>query len=360
MSTFFKNFRPNLIPNNPKDDSFDLHKVIMKNGGYQNYRITQKKDGCRLELVEGLVLSRALKSPGSKLVIERFRYLANELKKLNIVVEGEFYRHGFKFNSLFRFFTKEDVTCEKYHIELVKAFQKDPIKFDKDYDGLTIDFLTNFHSSLRLHIFDGILIDRPDLVGYDDRITEIKKRVRESGILLYNHHTVFSEYFTVNSREELDTLYEEALEQGYEGLVLTHKNHEYKFGRNSLSQGTLLKMKDDALEYDAVVLNVLEGTSIKEGIETTVDKLGYSETSKKKDDRELSGLAKGFLVSFTKEDGTNLGEFIVGLNGFDNEAKRELLLNKENYIGRHFTYTAMVPVKDFPRHAFFKNWRDEK
>lgn len=359
MSTLLKTFRPNLIPNNPKDNSFDLDKVIMKNGGYGKYYINKKKDGVRLELLDGLVLSRALKVPGSRLVIERFQTIAIELERLNIAVDGEFYMHGAKFNSIFRFFTKEDVESLDYHIELTKAFRKDPIKFKKDYDGLSIDFLTNFHSELQIHIFDGIILDRQDLVGYEERMVEIRKRLKESGLIKNAYIEMTSPYMVV-SRERLQDLYEEALEQGYEGLVLTHKDHEYKFGRNSLSQGTLLKMKDDALEYDAVVLNVMEGTSIKEGIETTVSKLGYSETSKKKDDRELSGLAKGFLVSFTKEDGTNLGEFIVGLNGFDNEAKRELLINKENYIGRYFTYTAMVPVKDFPRHAFFKNWRDEK
>jgi hypothetical protein len=37
-----------------------------------------------------------------------------------------------------------------------------------------------------------------------------------------------------------------------------------------------------------------------------------------------------------------------------------MLENKEEFIGRHFMYTAMKPVKDLPRHAYFKNWRDEK
>jgi len=359
MSNLLKNFRPNLIPNNPKDSSFDLHKTIMKNGGYSKYLINKKKDGVRLQLIDALVLSRALKIPGSKLVVERFQETAIELKRLNIAVDGEFYMHGIKFNAIFRFFTKENVESLDYHIELTKAFRKDPIKFKKDYDGLSIDFLTNFHSDLKIHIFDGIILDRQDLVGYEERMNEVKKRINSSSIA-GNVFLTISKPYKVNSKEELDALYEEALEEDYEGLVLTHIEHEYKFGRNSLNQGTLLKMKDDALEYDAVILNVMEGTSVKEGTETTVSKLGYSETSKKKDDREFSGLAKGFLVSYSKEDGTDLGTFTVGLNGFDNEAKRELLSNKESYIGRHFTYTGMAPVKDFPRHAFFKNWRDEK
>lgn len=359
MSTLLKTFRPNLIPNNPKDSSFDLDKTIMKNGGYDKYYINKKKDGCRLQLLDGLVLSRALKVPGSKLVVERFKDIAIELERLNIAVDGEFYMHGVKFNSIFRFFTKENVECPKYRLDLEKARQKDSVKFEKEYDNLTINFLTNFHSGLKIHIFDGIVLDRADLVGYEERMIEIRKRLKESE-LIKNAYIEMTPPYMVISKERLQDLYEEVLEQGYEGLVLTHRDHEYKFGRNSLNQGTLLKMKDDALEYDAVVLNIMEGTSVKEGIETTVSKLGYSETSKKKDDREFSGLAKGFLVSYSKEDGTNLGTFIVGLTGFDNEAKRELLSNKESYIGRHFTYTGMAPVKDFPRHAFFKNWRDEK
>ena len=37
-----------------------------------------------------------------------------------------------------------------------------------------------------------------------------------------------------------------------------------------------------------------------------------------------------------------------------------LLENKYKYIGKHFKYHAMAPVKDFPRHAYFDTWRDEK
>lgn len=346
-------FKPNLIPNNPKDSTFDLDKIIMKNGGYSKYQINKKKDGCRLQLIDGLVLSRALKVPGSRLVVERFQEVALKLKELNIAVDGEFYMHGLKFNSIFRFFSKSDVTCPKYKLQLEKELYKNEEKFLNEYEGKGIDFLTTFHDNLKFHIFDGIILDRPDLVKYSDRMKEIRLRMLEEKI--FYDCVKFSLSTSVNSKEELEQLYELALSESYEGLVLTHIDHEYKFGRNSLAQGTLLKMKDDSQEFDGIILNVMEGTSVKEGVERTTDNLGYSETSKKKDDRELSGLAKGFLVQFE-----NKGTFIVGLNGFDNEQKRELLENKESYIGRHFKYTAMEPVRDFPRHAFFDCWRDSK
>lgn len=352
--SILKTFKPNLIPNNPKDGSVDLDKIIQKNGGYNQYLIPRKKDGCRLHLIESKVLTRALKVPGSRLVVERFQELSKELHKIGVAVDGEFYMHGLKFNAIFRFFSKSDVTTISYLNELERAQEKDPKKFRNEYDGLSIDFLTCFHDNLKLHIFDGILLDRPDIKGFQDRMFEIRERLKT----LPNHlleSVEIAKFDVVSSKEELEDLYEEALELGYEGLVLTHKDHEYKFGRNSLSQGTLLKMKDDALEYDGIVLDVPEATSIKDGVARTTNELGRSVTSKKKDDRELSGLAKGFLVQFE-----NLGTFTVGLRGFSNEMKEELLRNKSQYIGRHFKYKAMAPVKDYPRHAYFDIWRDEK
>tara|TARA_R110000851_G_scaffold14323_4_gene48545 strand:- start:4243 stop:4683 length:441 start_codon:yes stop_codon:yes gene_type:complete len=145
------------------------------------------------------------------------------------------------------------------------------------------------------------------------------------------------------------------LEAGWEGLVLTHKDHIYKYGRSTLKSGTIFKMKEDKEEYDGIVLDVEESTIVKEGVEKTVNELGRSKTSKKKGDRLPSGMAKGLVVEFEGK-----GTFCVGLNGFDHDARKELLENKKDYIGRHFKYTGMQAVKDFPRHAFFDTWRDEK
>ena len=83
--------------------------------------------------------------------------------------------------------------------------------------------------------------------------------------------------------------------------------------------------------------------------------LGRSTTSQKKEDRKKNGKAKGFLIKYE-----GIGSFLVGLRGFNDDAKKELLKNKTKYIGMHFKYKAMKPVKDFPRHAFFDCWRDEK
>lgn len=354
MKSIIEKFKPNLIPNNPKNEVVDHQRLIMRNGGYREYCVLLKQDGCRLELANGEVLSRELKIPGSRLVVERFKPISEMFKRLNILAEGEFYMHGLKFNSIFRFFSKSDVTCPSYKLQLQRELDKNPKKFFQQYETTDIDFLTTFHDDLKLHIFDCIILDRPDLVGYKERMEELELRLSHTATPDLKYIEVKKRYLTTSSLDVRD-FYNQVLENGYEGLVLVHKNHSYKFGRNTLNQGTLLKMKDDALEYDGIVLDILEATSVKEGVERGVSRLGYSETSKKKEDRELSGLAKGFLVEFEGK-----GTFPVGLKGFDNEDKAELLKNKKKYIGRHFVYTGMLPVKNFPRHAYFKHWRDAK
>lgn len=350
------NFKPNLVPNHPKKVDVDIDTPIMKNGGYKMYAAIFKKDGVRLELGFNKVVGRSLKEPGSKLVIKRFQEFADKCTELNILLEGEFYMHGYKFNAINRFYKKSDCTDPKYKEELEKAFAKDPKKFNKKYDGLSVEFLTTFHKDLKFWLFDGIVLDAPGLIGWQDRMTEIYFRLQKAGYnLLDNDLFVTPKVYWVNNKEEADELYERALKEGWEGLIFIHVHHEYKCGRNSLNEGTLLKLKDDRREYDGIVLDVMEATQVKEGVAKTRNELGRSVTSKKKGDREDSGIAKGFLVEFE-----GLGTYTVGLQGFDTEDKRELLENKDKYIGRHFRYTGMPPVKDFPRNAYWDCWRDEK
>lgn len=348
-------FKPNLIPNNPKDGSFgkeDLEAIINKNGGIQNYCVTLKKDGCRMQLGLGNeILTRSLKQPKSNLVIERFAALNQFCLDNNIAVDGEFYAHGMKFNEVFRFFSNTDVTRDKERIKLEKEQKKDPEKFNKDYNGRSIEWLTTFHDDLKFYAFDGIVLDRPDLVGFEERVIEINNRL--SG---FNFNFAYSVgYDKIDELYELQSIYEDVLKDGWEGLVLTHKDHEYKFGRNTLKQGTIIKMKDDMREYDGIVIDVKEGTSSIEGTEVKTNELGNSVRSQKKEDREPSGMASSFTVQFDEENTLE-----VCFKGFNHEQLKEIWENKENYIGRHFRYTGMKPVKNVPRHAFFDCWRDEK
>jgi hypothetical protein len=349
--------KPNLIPNEPKDGSFskeDRDALLMKHGGIEEYIILHKKDGCRMEAgAAPTLLTRSLKPIKSALVNIRFNKFQQVCLTLGIVVEGEFYAHGMKFNEIFRFFSKSDVTKPSYIKELTTMMTKKPEAFYEKYRGRDVKFLTTFHESLKFWMFDGVVLDRPDLVGYQERMTEITSRLQSYN--LDDLGVVEPAILPITTIKELYEDYNKVIEHGWEGLVLTHKNHPYKNGRSTLKGGTILKLKDDKYEYDGVVIDVEESTIVREGAEKKINELGRSKTSQLKADRLPSGMAKGFVVEFEGR-----GTFCVGLNGFDHDARREVLKNKENYIGRNFKYSGMPPVKDFPRHAYFDTWRDEK
>lgn len=335
-------FKPNLIPNN--GDGIGIEPLIIKNGGIREYIVSPKKDGVRLLLKDSKVLSRDLKETNSIAVKERFKPLSELCQNLGIILEGEFYAHGFKFNEIFRFYSNTDVTSEAEKKRITKRLY--------EYPGRSIEWLTTFHNELKFYWFDGIVLNEPEL-GYAERMYEITE-------LLAPYTEVWEDILVLPIQHEIKSLdnlwihYENMLSAGYEGLILVHKDHQYKFGRNTLNDGTLLKIKDDKNIYDGIVLDVEEGTQIKAGVERTVNAFGYSQTSGKKDDRESSGMAKGFVVEYNGE------RFTVSLKGFNNEDKIELLQNKAAYIGKHFTYSAMPPVKNVPRHAYFVQWRDAK
>lgn len=368
-----REFIPNLIPNYKSEGKEIIYELIEKNGGYDQYLVSAKKDGCRLELYDKRVISRSMKTPGSELVVKRFQKLALLFDELGIIGEGEFYAHGFEFREILRFFNNTDVTRESeikkltkwkslYEEEVngkIKWVKREPRhirelnRFDAELKTQrSVEWLTTFHPELKFWLFDGIVIDDPNL-PFGEKMMTIYQRL-EPYMEEYQDVLVLPQFKVVKSRDELDDHYQSLVDKGWEGVVLTHKQHNYKFGRSTLKSGTLLKMKDDQHEFDGVVIEVEEGDVVKEGVERTRDSLGKSRTSKKKEDRQRSGMAKGFVVKFGD------GQFTVGLKGFPETKRAEIWRNKADYVGRHFKYSGMPPVKDYPRHAYFSEWRDEK
>ena len=62
----------------------------------------------------------------------------------------------------------------------------------------------------------------------------------------------------MNQALYINGVFEEVLEDGWEGLILVSKKHLYKFGRSTLKSGTIYKLKNDSEEYDGVILDVVE------------------------------------------------------------------------------------------------------
>ena len=369
-------FKPNLITGcKTIEDAFKL----AEKHGVNKYSINRKKDGVRVEVLDGL-LGRSLKPSRSKQFNEKFKPLLDICKKLGIFIEGEFYSHGMKFNEIYRFYSNTDVTTkkEKEKLELWSRQFPDKVvdndikwrtyppkvaearrhlgeksRLDVEFKGRSIEWLTTFHDSLKIHLFDGYIYGEEHL-PFSERISNILCTLSPYFMELRGVLSA-PDRLSVLNINELKALYDKALYDKYEGLILTDNEHIYEYRRTPLSASTLLKLKDDNHFYDGIILDVVEGTNVKEGVERGTDNFGNSTTSNCKGDREPNGMAKGFLINY---DG--IGDFIVSLKGFDNQFKMHLLANKSDYIGRSFLYKAMEPVKDFPRHAFFEEWRDDK
>ena len=353
--------KPNLIPNNGKEMGNEAVYEYLANSDSNlvDYYIFPKKDGCRMEGTMEGNKTRSMKPINSELVNERFDFITTLANNIGCVIEGEFYAHGMKFNEIFRFFSNTDVTRFSVKKKLEKEFVISPEQFSKDHNGRSVEWLTKFHSDLKFWIFDVYFPEQPNLT-YEDRMVLFGSLLESYLNENKSIDNQFERYIDISDRikakdvDDLKIKYQAALDDGYEGLVLQHKDHIYKQGRNTIKEGHLLKLKDDLCEYDGVVIEVVESTVVKDGVEKTINEVGRSVTSKKKDDREASGMAKGLV---TKYNGTT---HTVSLNGFTDEQKRELWVNRHLYVGRHFKYTGMPPVKDAPRSAFFDCWRDEK
>lgn len=359
-TTVYKKFKPNLIPNSKVTDPIDLKSILGDN--VYNYIISYKKDGCRMEFVDGNILTRALKPITSLWIKDKFQKLADKGKEIGIILEGEFFSPELRFNEIIRYFKTEDVGSESSIKKLLKLEESG--KLASEWPGRSVQFLSSYPESLKLYPFDLLIIGQED-IPYFSRMEWLFSAVYdEDGILNeFKDLIEFGPWFNLGTKplivsyEQLEQEYEKALELGYEGLVIANKDRTYKFNRSTAKDNHIFKMKEDKLQYDGVVLDIIEGTIAKEDAPKTTNELGRSVTSKLKEDREKSGLASGILSEFEGHP------IKVSLEGFTHDDLRELLANKEEYIGQWFRYTGMAPVARVPRHAHASKsnmWRDDK
>jgi DNA ligase-1 len=189
----------------------------------------------------------------------------------------------------------------------------------------------------------------------EDELFEMSFRNR---VMLLDSLELNSPYFkkvsqwSVFSPKEVEDLFENALSNGFEGLILRDPNGYYKFGRGTVKEGLIYKLKP-FVTFDAKIIDVLQGTVVDPSAEKTINELGYSRTSKLKEDRLPSGRASDFVVLY---EGKELKVSIA----MTNEEKEEIWKNKEKYIGKMIEYKGMkIGMKEdgLPRHPVFLRWR---
>lgn len=156
---------------------------------------------------------------------------------------------------------------------------------------------------------------------------------------------------TVKSVEGLVHYQEQCLTAGYEGVMLRRPSASYKYGRSTLREQALVKLKvfEDG---EALVLGMTE--EMHNANEATTNALGHTERSSHKENK----VGKGRMGTLVVRDIDSGVEFELG-TGFAAQHRQMFWDNKGQVVGRIVRYRYFAHgVKTKPRHPVFAGFRD--
>lgn len=160
---------------------------------------------------------------------------------------------------------------------------------------------------------------------------------------------------TVGDAAELDRIEALCIEQGYEGVMLRDPNSTYKYGRSTVGQNMLLKVKRFA-DAEAEIIGFVE--QMQNTNEKKTNALGRGERSSAK----AGKVGKGTLGALQVRgiNGKYKGvEFEVG-TGFVDEVRHWVWCEQKDFLGQVLTYKFQdVGNYDKPRIPVFKAFRDK-
>lgn len=230
-----------------------------------------------------------------------------------------------------------------------------------------------------LEHFDGELIvgDPTSKTCYRDTVSGVMSRDGKPGVMLYvfDHiehatktylqrnlaltkarpglmkHVVRHAQYHVTCLNTLLELEAKLLDQGYEGLILRDPNAPYKFGRSTVREGYLLKLKrfTDA-EFEVVGFE----ERMHNGNEATTNELGRTKRSSHKENKTGRGDLGALIVRTAEGLVFNVG------TGFDDAQRAEIWTNQAKYQGAWAKVKFFaIGMKDAPRHPVFLGWREQ-
>lgn len=264
-----------------------------------------KLDGIRALVKDGVVLSRSLKPIPNKLVQTLFGIPAFE------GFDGELIVGSATATDVFRVTTSYVMSQEK---------QQNDVSFC---------------------VFD--LWNMPN-TPFHQRVNEVVRRAGKDSWLKVVTQT------SLTTMEEVDILFNRALLVGHEGLVLRNPFSLYKFGRSTVKEAGLLKMKP-FVDAEAECIGVTE--LLHNENPSFTNELGRTARSYRKEGK-VPGQTLGSLVCRTPEG----VEFEVG-TGFS--ASERLVYWNQDVVGRTVKYKSLaIGVKEKPRHAVFLGFRSKE
>lgn len=260
--------------------------------------VTPKLDGIRCLVVNGKAVTRKLKPIPND-------YIRNQLETVfaNFNVDGELMVPG------------------------------------KDFNGVQGDVMRiTGEPEYQFVVFDMVDPDKP----YSERQNLLSRLPIEHKLLGVQ----------VTDKDALTYLEEAYVAAGYEGIMLRSPEGRYKYGRSTVREGILTKLKRFN-DSEAIIVGFEE--QMHNGNEAKTDALGRTERSTVK--ANMHGMdTLGSLLVFDKK--LNI-EFSVG-TGFDDKLRQHIWNFREKYIGEQVTYTYQELSKyGVPRFPVYKGFRSE-
>lgn len=198
---------------------------------------------------------------------------------------------------------------------------------------------------VKLYVFDDFSVNAP----FSKRLGSLKASMADSSDLILHEQTL------INNAIELITYENDCLEMGYEGVILRSPGGLYKYGRSTMKEQGMMKLKR-FVDSEAVILEVieeLENTNAK-----TTNELGRSKRSSHKAGKLGKDTAGGFRVRDIK---TGI-EFDIGSGLTDEDGKwywknKVWIEDSGDFVIKYKSF--MIGVKDKPRHPVYLGPRDE-
>lgn len=292
---------------------------------------TIKKDGVRGIPRQGQLRTRAYKSQELPLIKNKqIQEFCNPLKSITsrspISIDLEIYIHGLPLNEIVMFTNTEDIKSRD-HYNKVKAKVRELTN--------NFNYYLSLPSNIELYVFD-FVEEGKEQEPYINRILTAKHLILNT----IQTRVTFAEPVIVNSLDELTTLYNKSIEDGFEGLVLRTPQSPYKYGRSTLKEGYFLKMKPFE-EFEGTIVRLNERMlNFNQSEESYA---GYSIKSKAADGIAGSGIAATATVEWN-------GQMLnITLKGTESERCRMWDM-KETYVGRKLAFKGMsYGMKTVPR-----------
>jgi DNA ligase-1 len=274
-----------------------------------------KYDGIRCVIRDGLALSRALKPIANK-------HIRNALQALGSHGEGLDGEIMLPYPATFQAVSSA-----------VMAYSDVP---PSDWFFVVFD---------RVHLGD----------AFAKRIANVKRTVDAHANERLWRHVVACEHMQIDSDETLATYEVDMLAAGHEGVMLRALDGPYKFGRATLKEGYLSKLKR-FLDSEAEIIGVLELQHNRNA--AFVGELGQTKRRTLKQGKVDGGVMGKFVVRDLK---TGV-EFKIGTGVGMTAQKRALWWRiRDTMIGRVVRYRFQGHgVKDKPRIASLQGFRDRR